>query len=475
MIHIREHILDTHSTIETPVAKSVIKGVCSILNVKGKIALTKNGKDYANKYWDAGNTDNTKDGVRPLVITCSYSDEYEPSTLVNSNVNKPKSRPVFRDESNNISVDTLHIGKRNTLTMEFRTKSDNMASNIEDALRLMRIENTDVFDLRILYKYFMGSNAFNIVKYAGGSDIEDYMASNTDTRFTLISTIDGSRAQYGFKVNSLVQATITSDSANDKVEFDRDSSTYMYTLTLKYMYEKPTYMDIKYDYVINDSVIPDSLIPDDVGIRAVKDLKDNGFESINPIIDYIYGVKDGGYYIRIPEWDRHVDLPNYTPYTTIFSVLLEPNTDGSLILFNLNSLGDLKLDPAVLKLLQDEKNYLIGEHSIFNITLHCGGKTITSEHLVIDSALNIISNAEIECKGPIRVLVGIVNDSSYLPKVDLTRLQNKDVFNDLKDLGYLDRSSDVRELEFELNLPGMLKSEYIVMYSDVVSKYIGKV
>jgi len=477
MIRIREHISDTHATVDNAVAKSIIKGILNKLGVKGKVALTKQGREYANKYWNTGKTLHTRDGVFPLVVTCSYSEEYSKGALVNSSIQKNSTSNVLRDAKNNISVDVANVGLVTMLEMEFRSKSDNLIVDIENNLRLMRMDNTDVFELRAVYKYFMTTNAFDVVSLAGDDNIEDYMAENTDSRFTLISTIDGARSQYGFRVDTLIQVTITTETDREQSTYDSGDSVFVYTLSLRYMYERPTYIDTKYDYIINGKMIPSRLIPNVSNIRLINDLNDiNILAPHNSVLDFVYGVTDGGYYIRIPEFDQHTDIQTYSPYTTIFSVLLEENPDNSKVLFNLNRLGELELSPTVLELLKKEREFITKDsESIFKLVLFCGNKQIPSEGVTIDYELNVIAPDTLVCNGTLRALFLIINDSSYLKRTAFTRLKDTDTFNLVKDLGLLNRATDLREMSFELPLPEKHSPEYIVAYSDVVVNYIRKV
>jgi len=474
MIQMREYIKDIHSTVETAVAKSIIKGICKKLDIEGKIALVKSGKEYANKYWNTGDTKYTRTGKHPLVITCIHEEEYTPETLNRTRVINNNVKPVFKDESNGTSINVLHVGLRNVISIEIHSKSENLLDRVENTLRVLRLEHLDVFELNTLYRYYMTNTANALVKFLGeGKKLEDYVAANTDSRFTLISNIDGSKSEYGFKTNSLVQVVISSDIDTEKVTYDSGEGVYTYTLRVKYEYERPTFMDCYYDYSINGKNIPDELMPAERHYDVIKDLNLNVLENNTSVIRTLYGDDTNGYYIRIPEYDKHTDIAVREPYTPIFSVLINIDKDNPLPLFNLKELGDLKLDDKVISLLGDEYNYLTEySRSIFRVITYCGTKQLPDDTLFVDKDLNVTLNKPLTCNGALRIIFVIINDSTHIYNKDLKRLIKAKAFNKTKELGLLNRTTDKQTIDYKLDIPEIGEVEYVHMYSDIVINYM---
>jgi len=473
MIVMSEYINDTHNTVETSVAKSVIKGMCKKLDIDGKIALVKEGKEYANKYWNTGDTSKSKTGQHPLVITCIHESEYTPETLGLTRTRHNNAKPVFKDDNLNIGINVLHVGINNTLSMEIHSRSENLLDRVEHSLRLSRLTNLDIFNLNVLYRYYMTSTANALVRL-GSDKPEEYIPKHTDSRFTLLSTIDGGKAEYGFKTNAMVQVTISTDVGTEKVRYDNSSGTYTYTIVLKYQYERPTFMDCHYDYMVNGKMVPDELLPAEANYRLLESLNSGntiiGYESL---IKSIYGEEGNGYYIRIPELDKHTDVPVRKPYIPIFSVLIGTDPKNPNLLFNLNQLGEFTLSDKVIALLKEEYPFLHAySRTIFKITLYSGDVQLHDDIAYVDSELNVVLKEELPNAKTIRVLFSVLEDSSHLFKEDFKRLSKKSILGYLKDLGYLNREGDKRNLSFRLDLPKYIEDDsYIQMYSDVVIKY----
>lgn len=472
MIVMREFIKDTHVTVVTPVAKSVIRGLCKLLNVKGKIALVKDGKGYASKYWNVGNTTDTTVGVRPLVITAKHNEEHTKPSLGRTRVRHNNIQPLFKDESGAF-IDILAVGTSNVIQLEIFSKSENLLEELEYNLRLKRVEHLDIFPLEVIYFYYMPIKAYTLVNFLSKEeDMATFLPARTDSRFTLVSTINGSRQQYGFKTHSSVEVSIISDIDTESVIFDKDAGVYSYTFNVKYVYEKPIYMDSHYDYILKGGLLPNSLLPKDDKITIPTPLNHNAGTMHYTIDPNIHGGSEFGYYIRIPAFDKHEDIFIRPPYTPIFSVMLETDPNNPNVLFNLRELGSLELTEEVLEFILEEKDYIIEYGaSIFKIDLFCGD-TLIPNTLTIDEDLNVIVDEEITCDKTPRVIVSIIDSGEHLFLKHFERLKKKGALGKLKEFGYIEVGTNVIGIEYIFDLPDRLDQEYIFSYSYIVNKIL---
>ena len=517
MISTREYISDTDATVGSNVAKSVLNGLKKVLGVEAKIALTTDGKGYANKYWNVGNnTDQTAPGIYPMVMTCVHEIDYSKEALVNTKLRNNSIKPLFVDETG-ASVNVLNIGTENRINIEIRSKSENTLTNLESRLRLIGLQNANIFNLGILYKYYMTPSAIYLVKFlAGDVKLEDYVPPRTDSRFSLISNISGTKAELGFKVKGIAQVRITSDVIQNKVSYMEEDNTWLYRLSISYMYEKPTYMDIKYDYVLKGLVVPDTLFPNPQIYKFAIDLShtNGSVKAVANRFDYIddvnvvkedvsvaninssdinrliaKGDNTNGYYIRIPEYDEHLSKTAVDHYTILLSALITTpftnpiSIDGinGYILANLNELGKVVLNDNTVNFMKSEHDFMVGfGESVFRVTVYCNDTQIKSSNLYIDENLNVILKDVVTCEGTIRVFLNIINDAKDLNILDNKRIKDKDNSeNIVKDLGftngYVDdiTSSDytgVNTYGFELGLPYIGKVTYTMVYTDVITR-----
>ena len=133
--------------------------------------------------------------------------------------------------------------------------------------------------------------------------------------------------------------------------------------------------------------------------------------------------------IRIPYYDDWAPKNILNHSVELARMLITVDKDNLTDLFNLNNLGSYTLHPLLLDYIREYPNGIVDQSTdLVKVNLYKWRERVTSDILVIDSALNITTNVNMNLRNTYHVVFTCLTDLTLLPNSVINRLIRRGEF-----------------------------------------------
>jgi hypothetical protein len=411
------------------------------LNSETQVAYSTDTKEFINKYWNLGNVEQNRE-QQSVIIKCDRNEIVNGSALSTMRPLKGNETIIMEDSGINARVSMTTIPVKASLRLEIFSKSENQIETVKTNILNSKAYGRDVMLHNGVYRFFLTPfigaffNAVNdmyngIIQPPEDRNILDYIGNITNGKFTLMTDIHATKSEIGFKyLISNIVGKFTSNIVEDKPKYDKDNGYWVYEVEYEYEYNRPSTLELEYDYTVYGDILPNRFIPQVPNMITMNDTVDpNTLEvveldkKINILGYHLHTFNKA--YVTLPSWDIHRPLYTNKLQTRLFSVLISLEPDDRVNLFNLTDLVEIALEDNILKALKEcEREFVFNYgQSIFHIELYRNRELVQGHSLYLTEDLDIVSREPLSLDGTYRVVFNMVTDTSILSSAALKRLE----------------------------------------------------
>ena len=329
----------------------------------------------------------------------STPNEYSVSKLSSD---RNTTRPFWKDSVANVTMSPVREGVELSLIMTFTTSSNQRAQTWHKELIRYIKRSRRVHMHNLEYSYVLPSAVFTLIRtvherrgYSG--DIFKYIEDHNVGTMGVANTINGDGAELKVREKqSRVQGYFDISSDLPKPEYDKELGKWTVETVYKTQMDVPARIMLDYPIIVcnkmmpNSYVVPLSAYPGYNPSRAYLDEDMYGISNMES--DPLYDAVTGKSHVVIPDFDNWIRPPIPDNYVTIFTALHTIDPNNLQVLGNLRTLGPVTiLDPLL-------DYWVSGAHTtltkpfidIFHLTLYKDDERVRTDHLTVNSDLDII-------------------------------------------------------------------------------------
>lgn len=442
--------MNTLAEIDQSVLRPVAMDVVS--QIKAQVGINKNTPVYfpggigavvpPGSEKDTADKENTALFAQQKAIHIEVEQDYDLPDINCTPLYRSGSTPIFIDRIRNVVITPIYFNTDVTIRFRYVTHSKSEAFKWRDDMRLRASQHGDINLHTLNYHYPIPEQHLLLLKdvyelkNANDTIVESfqqYLRRYFDLRMTIITDKVGQDFMYVIKERQArVQGIYDFDAVPDKPNRDDGTTTWSIEFGYKFTFERPSVVRSDYPVMVHQSLMPMKYLTyikdrsfdhntynsDDYGVRGSMRMFESDQVSIS--MDRPHGV------INIPEYDLFNPaalLVNTAPVVTVLCSI--SNTDRRT-LFNLNDLGDITIDPDVLKYIREGEHMHICKpyRTAYTLSLYKGDVLMPTGSLQCDSGLNISSIEDLDITQIYRVVLFCNIDASMVAPDALERMVN---------------------------------------------------
>lgn len=436
-------ISDLMYTVDRPVAFDVVRQLMDITQISSKTPIRLFGDETKGLQKNTTlNEDTSQWNKYPFddMLTIEVSEDFDPDRMLSTQVKNPENLFIFRDAKLGVGIKPVYAAANVTITVKYRGSDKNKANTWRNSIRTNVSMGRDINLHNINYSYQIPEESIFILKEIHrlrelqegyGDTFDEYFSTRITNKANTVSNLNGNKIDWVVtEIQSRIQGVFDfqTQGVPDKAEKEGDSAAYTTTFVYKFTYDKPIHLNMVYPVMIHNKLLGKKYrfteLPYKLEDRPLNFTQTgvafSKFEECAQILNY-YGNKG----LSIPEFDYDFQ-PNSIPTSTakVLTALSAISSHDKRTLFNLNDLGNFKLEQSILDFIKHERLYIPKTFgSIFCLHLYKNNDLQESGSLVIDENLNVTSITDLDVRQTYRVRLGLFVNISTLRKDVLSRLK----------------------------------------------------
>lgn len=439
MIRTKLELQAIEETITRPVLVIVANDIKKLLGLTNDIYTIYDVRDNIikkkNKLGNIRGDNTTKSDMMYIEATETGFENNELSLISI----RPDFKPIYKDKEIGAKFQPVYLTKNMSIRVKYLSRSKSKIFAILNKLRLYTSNDRNYKRHQLVYHYTIPMKACMLLAEINNlknkrSEIaltlEEYINSTFDDRVDLANSIDGERLKSDLVIRESqidVDGYIQDDVHGIQPEYDEQTNEWSLEFEYSFIYEKPVTLYLNYPILVYNTMISEQFRK---FIKTRKPSKDayrtarssDLYKLLNPFEDY--RLRDGSYYLNIPEVDDFI-LPNPPSYyTRIFSALSLVNDANLTELFNIRDIPRIKFRDSVLKYILNNEYNTIGTifGGLFYIELYKNEDKDTNK-VIMDSDGTLRTEYPMDIKSTYRVVFNILTDLNFLNKKTLTSVK----------------------------------------------------
>lgn len=434
---------DLQDSVERPVIFSIVRELLEITEVSDQTNIS--FYDVEGKAAQVGSlihSDPNRRNKWPFDerVRIEVDEDFDPSSFYSIHTKQPEHIPVFKDEAIGIVVRPIYSPTKVSITFTYRARDQNQAMRWRNNIRAKTAMYRQINLHEVSYHTHLQEEFIVIIKelhrlrenVAGyGEDFDTYFAQHLSDKASIKTNLGGKSVLWGVEERQIrIQGIFDFEGAPEKGERDGSNDAWSISFVYKFEYQKPILMNMTYPVVVHNQVLSSKFRPTEKVYRledqnrsfSLSNRAYNAFESDTRGL--LYKPNLG---VSIPDFDEFSPstiLPSTVKVLTCL-VVVDPNSAQPRQLMNLAELGDVNLNPLILKFIKEIEYPFMGKdfQSIFSLSLYRHSKLLKSSSLQINQNLDIHSTYDLDLRATYRVRLGLVTNFTYLPKEALDRVR----------------------------------------------------
>ena len=356
-----------------------------------------------------------------------------------SSLNTETKIPLFYDQDSDIRLYELSQSCNIKLSFKIFFKDKDLATKLE-SLIVNKYHGDAAFNLHdINYSYPIGMDVASSMMYlyklkkSYNKTYVNYLQEYSTKEISLdVSKHDNNEKRLMVRKNNLNTLAL--------LEYDQDkpmakeagklSSGWEIEFEYTLQFSKPDSLSLTFPSVIENQLVPNEMIPmgHDSNFKSVDLCGLFQEHTFNAASNLFYNYKH--IITRLPYYDNFYPTPNMpinlNKFKPIFISVL--TLDDGITSINLNKLGDIKLHPTCLELIEKHGKDIFNLDGIFNISVYSNGYLVDASKLTIDSSLTIFFKLSDRIKR-YHLVLSEATDEQYMTMKYLSLLLNYRWFN----------------------------------------------
>ena len=360
--------------------------------------------------------------------------------LATSVSNRSEHIPILEDEKLGFLVRPIYESTDVKINFKYRTISKQEAKRWKDDIAIRVSAMRDMFVHSLHYHYGLPPQIWNLLgeihskremNQGYGETFGQYIERLSKGRLTVVGEGTGTNtlpviAEKATRIIGLFDF----EAIPEKSEYEEETGTYMISFTYKFTYDCPVGCNAVYPIMVHNQYLADEYIVDTTAYPRLdltpKRYSESGyafahFES-EPLMSYVHPADQ---YIRIPSIDDYIMPTTHAGTATAILLLMSMDKPGKdQVMFNLQDLGDVQIDPDIMQFLVEvEYPYLTKlYYSVFHLSLLENDQLCDPMRLSVNNRMEVITHRNIDLRKTYRVRFALFVDLSLLHPSALERL-----------------------------------------------------
>lgn len=367
------------------------------------------------------------------------SEEYAVDQQVTDLTGASGNTRIFEDKELDAWLSPSYTSQEVTLELAFITKSKEEASRWRADVTSRYLRGRQNLHHDIEFSMNLPLPAWEVInqlhskreKIGGyGQSLNEYLIRHSTNQLTVISDHTGKNKQFTFAEKQMgIQGYFQFTNEPDKTEYDSQKGLYTIRFSYKFVYQKPSMVDIKYPVIVHQQLLDPPFIefvnkghrPDDREIVLNQwqwGTKQLTADSLNLML------RPKIPYIRIPFQDDF-SLTYTFPGTGTYLLILLQQQNGEKEAVNLRELGStVKIDKEILDWLADGEYKYVGRPggSILRFDLYRGNQLCRMDSIELDKDLNLNFTIPVDVRKEYRIRCSLCTDMTMMDQVAMDRL-----------------------------------------------------
>lgn len=439
MIYTRFELQALEETVTRPILIEVGYGIKELLGIDKDTYVKYDIKDNIiikkNKLGNIRIDNTTKSEMMYVESTESGLDEHELALIPI----RPDFRPIYVDKDIRAKFQPIHHPRRITLRVKYLARSKSKMFSVINRLRLYTANDGGYNDLSLSYSYalpnYIGKLLIEINRLKNkrldpALTLEEYINSTFDNRVDIANSIDGDIFKSNLVIResqSRIEGYITDNLHEITPEYDEEFAEWSLEFEYTFVYEKPISLLLRYPILIYNTMIDkffrNFIKPKKLSKDAYRSARSSDLYAVTQP-DRSFKLRDGNYYLTIPEVDRE-KLP-YPPafYARMFSVLVIVDEEDKRTLFNIADMPKVKFRDHVLEFILTSELDYVGEkfQSLFYIELY-KDQTKDNNKVILYEDGTLRTEYDMELTSTYRVVFNVLTDLNMLKKSAYNRVK----------------------------------------------------
>jgi len=422
-------------TIVRPVALYVEEAIRKAMRL-GEIKTINTTDDITDNDVEKGinNRNSDYNNIRKEVLYIDYENIILDNQIGTLRLLNSPFRRIMYDKKTDIEVKPIYSKAELVLNLNYKAQSKSKVNSVLNSLKLYYNTIGGVWQAGVNYSYKLPDQLVLFMDHVvdlknrktdGGLTLEQYIEETFDNRIDFTNTTDGNTDKVFLHIreSQLLGYIMIDDIGDIKPVYDSNTSQWGIEFTVKFKYDMPLNLVVKYPFLINNSVIDKKyrLSTNREVDERYHPCDGNLYKANASLLPKLY---KGDKYVKIPSIDD-VNLPEPVIYINrLFSIMLVVDPDNPYELLRFSELPGIKLNDKVLEFLIRENKYFSNVHqSLFFIDYHSGNKAMNNGLLyieeIVDSDGNIIdytlkTKEKMSVENVYRMTFNVVNNIEVL-------------------------------------------------------------
>lgn len=440
MIKLKLGLDAIEETVTRPILIKVVEDVIKFFGFNRDIYYQLDEHDTIDREKDNLGKVNSYSSPRKEKLIITHEDMMVDGSDLSMTYVWPDHKAMYSDPDIKASIVPIYLNRKLVLSVKYINKSKSMVNKLISKLRLLTASD----DMYIVHDLDYHYNLPNFIFYLLDNintlknnhtdpklDIETYI-NNTFRVVTTVNAPDGDSLKSNIAVRrrqSNILGYITTNLGEiSKTEVENETA-WSIEFNYEFNYEMPAALMVKYPPMVYNELI-------DIKFREVLPktparYKGNYTGANQALMDVTNGglsdylrIRNGGYYLTIPEDDSY-KLVRPDPHTArILSIMVYLDPNDLYFLFNIMDIPNIKFRDAILDFWKECDYNFIGVpyKSVFYFDLYKDGVRDYDNEILMDNNLDLRTKFPMDIKSVYRVAINILTDLNMLSKADRYRL-----------------------------------------------------
>lgn len=378
-------------------------------------------------------------------VMATVSEEYNEDSVYSTAVTYSDSQAIFSDPDIDTVVFPVYVKSDVTINFEYNSPSKTEALRIRDDVRIKLSQMRNILHHEVEYNIILPewvddliSDVHELKSRLFPQPLKDYFMSHcTDRVFMMTDMANASNARIAVRERQVrVVGVFDINALPEKIEADRETNTYRFTLPYKFSIEVPRGMSVQYPSMVCNRPLPSKWL-DFIRERKIKTKEEysrkltysysmealSHFE-VHRQLDYVLQNKLP---LNLPLWDEFPVRSGHPGYVVLSSFLTDVNEQDKRTLSPLTELDEnFSIDKELLQFIRDgERQWIVNPYmSYFYLGLHYRRKHFDNNILEIGSDLSVKSKVDLPLVKPTRITLSLCLDTTSLDPSVIKRMYN---------------------------------------------------
>lgn len=428
------------STVSRPVTLDIAQQVMEILQIPPETKIVFKGDsdsiyqsgslvaDHAEHVALSGNSQLT------IEVTERFLEEF----LGTIAVNQPEHTPYFYDDKLGIVAKLVYIPTEVTVNFKYKAQSKSLAAKIrhDTWARVSNLRDLNVHT--VTYNVPISTTYIDVIRYLHalrenvsgyGESFQEYFLSYASPAVTQISRLEGSNPNYSLQETATrILGMFDFTGAMERAERDSEGSSYTMEFSYKFTYEKPSNQVLKFPVAVHNQLVDPRLFRKDspnLGKKTPRfyssSIKHMRQFEVDHVLEQLAG---NDQVVTVPSYDDITYENKVNATRTLFSAICSVEPEKPRHYLNLNELGSFLLDDMLLEYIRevDWRYISIPYQSFINVSCYRNSYLAGHKNVVVDNALNVNFNTDLNPRVINRVRISIVDNILDLDPEAIIRL-----------------------------------------------------